>query len=120
MLPGFIITWLVTGVSLFIISRLKVGIEIEDFGKALIAAIIFGLVNAFLGPIARFFSFPIIFITFGLFALVVNAGLFWVASVLSPQVKLRSGCLSAFIGSILLALINWGVFWALGQFGIGV
>lgn len=115
---NFILTWLVTTVSLLIISRLNIGIEVEDFSKALIAALVIGLINAFLGPIVRFIAFPLTILTLGLFALVVNALLFGLAAYLVQGFKLRNGFWSALIGSILLSLINAVLFWLLGLLGI--
>lgn len=115
---SLIITWLVTTVSLLIISRLNIGIEVEDFGKALLAALVFGLINAILGPIVRFIALPITFLTLGLFALVINALLFGLAAYLVPGFRLRNGFWSALIGSILLSLINALIFWLLGAVGL--
>jgi putative membrane protein len=112
---GWILTWIVTTVSLLIIARLNVGVEIKGFGEALIAAIVIGLVNAVLGPIARFLSFPLIILTLGLFALVVNAFLFWLSAAIVPGFTLRNGFVSALIGSILLSLVNMVLFWFVGM-----
>jgi putative membrane protein len=103
---GILIALLVTAVSLFIISKLPTGVEIESFPKAIISAIVFGLVNALLGPILRFFAFPITFITFGLFNLVINAMIFGIAAALVTGFSLRWGFWSALLGAFLLSLIN--------------
>jgi putative membrane protein len=103
---GILIALLVTSVSLFIISKLPTGVEIESFPKAIISAIVFGIVNALLGPIFRFFAFPITFITFGLFNLVINAIIFGIAAALVPGFSLRWGFWSALLGAFLLSLVN--------------
>lgn len=52
----WLIIWLVTAVSLLIISRIELfGIEIENFGTALIVAVVLGLLNAVLRPVLNFF-----------------------------------------------------------------
>jgi putative membrane protein len=80
---GVLIIWLVTAVSLYIISKLPfVGVEISSPQKALTSAAVFGVLNALLGPILRFLAFPITFLTFGLFAIIVNAIIF---GLLSPR-----------------------------------
>lgn len=103
---GILIALLVTSVSLFVISKLPTGVEIESFPKAIISAIVFGIVNALLGPIFRFFAFPITFITFGLFGLVINGIIFGIAAALVPGFSLRWGFWSALLGAFLLSLIN--------------
>lgn len=116
---NLIVTWIVTTVSLMIISRLNIGIEVEDMNKALIAALVIGLVNAIIGPIVGFIAFPITVLTLGLFALVINALLFGLAAYLVKGFRLRNGFWSALIGSILLSIINTVIFWILGLIGLG-
>jgi len=113
MMIEFFATWLVTAVSLFIISQLGVAIKVDSFGTALWAALIFGLINGILGPIAYFLSFPFIVLTLGLFALVVNALLFGLAASLVTGFRLKNGFISALIGSILLSILNTIIFWIL-------
>lgn len=103
----WLIIWLVTAVSLLIISRIELfGIEIENFGTALIVAVVLGLLNAVLRPVLNFFSLPLLWLTFGLFSVVVNAAVFGVAAAVVNGFELRRGCLSALIGPIMLGLLN--------------
>lgn len=103
---GLIITWLVTAVSFLIISRLPIGVEIDNFRKALISAAVVGILNAVLLPILTFFTFPAIFFTLGIFFFVLNAIIFGLAAYLVPGFRLRYGFWSALLGSITLAIIN--------------
>jgi putative membrane protein len=103
---GLIITWLVTSVSFLIISRLPIGVEVDSFGKALISAAVFGVLNAILLPILTLITFPFILLTLGLFFFILNAIIFGVAAALVPGFRLRWGIWSAIIGSIALAVIN--------------
>ena len=99
--------WLVTSISLLIISQIDFfGIEVKNFGTALVVALVLGVLNAVLRPILSFVSFPLIILTFGLFSFVINAVIFWLASGLVSGFKLRGGCLSALIGPVVLSLIN--------------
>lgn len=107
---GLIIAWLVTAVSLFIISKLPTGVEIDNFKKALISSVVFGLLNAFVRPVIAFFSFPITFLTFGLFSIVINAIIFGLAAALVDGFTLRWGFWSALIGAVLLGFINSLIF----------
>lgn len=117
-LIGLIITWIVTAVSLVLISQLNIGITVTSFGKAMIAALVIGLVNAILGPVVSFLALPFTICTLGLFALVVNALLFWVAAALVEGFALRNGFWSALLGSVLLSIINSVLFWLLGLVGL--
>lgn len=101
-----LIAWLVTSVSLFVISRLPLGIEIDSFGKAVVSALVFGVLNALVKPVVSTLALPITFITFGLFALVVNAIIFGLAALLVKGFRLKWGVWSALIGSVVLSLLN--------------
>ncbi|NTU85454.1 MAG: phage holin family protein [Chloroflexales bacterium] len=115
---NLILTWVVTALSLLLITRLNVGITVQSFGTALIAALVIGLVNAFLGPIVKLLSLPFIILTLGLFAFVVNALLFWAAAGLVKGFSLRNGFWSALIGSVLLSIANAVIFWLLSLVGL--
>ncbi len=105
-LSNFVIVWLVTSVSLYVLSRLPTGIESQGFGPSLVTGLVLGLLNATLRPLLGFFAFPITFITFGLFSFVLNGIVFLIAATFVKGFGLRHGCLTALIGSILLSLLN--------------
>ncbi|MFN5514226.1 MAG: phage holin family protein [Cyanobacteriota bacterium] len=107
---NFLVTILVTAVSLYIISQLPTGVEIASPQKALISAAVFGLLNAFLKPILNLFFLIPNFLTFGLFSVVVNAIIFALAAALVEGFSLKWGFWSALIGAILLGFINSLIF----------
>ena len=113
-LVSLLIAWLVTSISLFVISKLPTGVEIDSFQKALWSAAIFGILNALLRPILGLLAFPITFLTFGLFAIVLNAIIFGLAAYLVTGFRLRWGFWSALIGAVALGLINSLIYRLLG------
>ena len=66
-------SWLLSAIALLIVSRVVPGFHVDTLGTALIAALIFGLLNATLGLVLKIITFPITIITLGLFLLVINA-----------------------------------------------
>jgi putative membrane protein len=114
---GFIITVLVTAVSLLILARVNIGLDVDDTGSALLAALVLGLLNATLRPVLGFFAFPITFLTFGLFAIVLNAIVLYITAALVKGFHIR-GFVHAIIASILLGILNGAIFWVLGFFGL--
>lgn len=100
------IAWLVTSVSFFIISKLPLGVDIDTFGKAMISAAVFGLLNTLVRPLFLLFTFPAVLITFGLFMIVINAAIFGLAAWLVDGFRLRWGIWSALLGAIALGFIN--------------
>lgn len=113
-LVSLLIAWLVTSVSLFIISKLPIGVEIDGFQKAIISAAVFGILNALLRPLLDLLALPINFLTFGLFAIVLNAIIFGLAAYLVTGFRLRWGFWSALIGAVALGIINSLIFQLLG------
>jgi putative membrane protein len=111
MIAHILINWLVGALALWIVARIIPGIQVRGFGDALLATIVIAIVNGLLGPILRFFAWPITFLTFGLFLWVINAMLLKVASVLTPGFKVR-GFLAALLGSLVLTVLTSLLRWA--------
>jgi putative membrane protein len=103
---SLLITWVITAISLFIISKLPTGVEIDGFQKALISAAVFGVLNALIKPILQVLALPINFLTLGLFSLIINAIIFGLAAWLVTGFRLRWGFWSALIGTLALSFIN--------------
>jgi putative membrane protein len=104
MLLHIIVSWFVSALALWIVARIIPGIELLGLGAALIATVIIAIVNATIGPVLRFLTFPLTLVTLGLFLLVVNAFLLKLASLFTPGFKVR-GFLSAILGSLVLTII---------------
>lgn len=68
----FLLTWLGTAVSLLITAYIVPEFVIKSFVAALVAAVVIGLVNAFIRPILSILTLPINLLTFGLFTFVIN------------------------------------------------
>ncbi|HXS96582.1 MAG TPA: phage holin family protein [Candidatus Limnocylindrales bacterium] len=111
MIAHILINWLVGALALWIVARIIPGIQVRGFGDALLATIVIAIVNGLLGPILRFFAWPITFLTFGLFLWVINAMLLKVASLLTPGFKVR-GFLAALLGSLVLTVLTSLLRWA--------
>jgi putative membrane protein len=101
-----IVWWLVTTISLLVISKIPTGVEIDSFGKALLSAAVFGVLNALVKPVLSFFAFPITFLTLGLFSIVINAIIFGLAAWLVSGFRLNWGIGSALLGSVALSFVN--------------
>lgn len=74
---------------------------------------VMGAINAFIKPIVRVLSIPISCITFGLFAFVINAGLFALGAYIVPGIELTWE--GALIGSIIASLAGGVMFSVLDE-----
>jgi putative membrane protein len=109
-LKQFLLHLVLTAVALLVVAHFVTGVNVEGIGSALIAALILGLVNAFVRPVMVLLTFPLTLLTLGLFLFVVNALMLWLASVLVPGFDI-TGFGSAFLGSLLLTLLNVLIAW---------
>lgn len=83
----WLLRFLVTAAALWAIAMYVPGFHINGVLDAAIAAIIFGLVNAIIGPIVKLISLPLTILTIGLFSIVINWALFAITVWLSPGFK---------------------------------
>jgi putative membrane protein len=95
------------GVALLIAATVVPGIHYQgSFLYLLIAGLVIGLINLFVKPIVKFFSFPLILLTLGLFYLVINGLTFYLADYFLDGLRV-DGCLPAILGGTLIAAMNW-------------
>jgi putative membrane protein len=97
--------WLLSAVALLIVSHVVVGFQVDTLGTALIAALVFGLLNATVGLLLKLVTLPVVILTFGIFLLVVNAIVLELASGFVPGFHIRSFG-AAFWGAAVLAVIQ--------------
>lgn len=118
---SLIIAWLVTAISLYLIAQLKefTGVEIDDFKKALISSVVFGVLNALVRPLLLILSLPVKVILSTFFVtLLLNMTIFGLAAWLVPGFRLRWGIWSAVIGALALSFINSILYQLLAKIGL--
>ena len=105
---GFFLRWSINLLALVIAGSLINGITIGSLGIGIIAAGLFGVVNAVIRPVVLILTLPINLLTLGLFTLVVNAAMLMLVSAVVPGFVIES-FRSAFFGALVISLISWGV-----------
>jgi putative membrane protein len=101
-----LVAWLIIAVAIAITAAIVPSVEIDGGVVALLGvALLFGLVNALLGPVLRWLSLPLNAITFGFFAIVVNALLLAVTAGLSSSLEV-GGFLAAVVAACLISLLS--------------
>ena len=98
--------FIISALAILIAAYLLPGVEISGFLTAFVLAVVFGLINAFLRPLLVLLTLPLTVITFGLFALILNALLMLLASAIVPGFTIASFWW-AFLFGIVLALVNY-------------
>jgi putative membrane protein len=102
----FIMRWAVTTIAVMVASSMIQGIRYDSKASLIGAALLLGILNAFLRPILLILSAPLILLTLGFFILVVNAlMLFFVPGIVNGFHVDSFG--SAFWGSIIISIVSW-------------
>ena len=106
----FFIRLLVNAVALWVATQLVPGVTYEGGALPLLGvALLFGVVNAFIRPAAKILTFPLIILTLGIFALVINGLMLWLTSSLSSSLGLGfhvSGFWAAFWGALVVSIVS--------------
>jgi len=101
-----LLNWVLSGLAVWIVAQVVHGISVQGALSALVAALVIGFINATLGALLKIITFPLTLLTLGLFWLVINALMLELASaLLSPGFQVH-GFLAAFVGAIVLSLVN--------------
>jgi len=104
----FLLRLVITAVALWVATRFVPGISHTGGALSLLGvAVIFGVVNAFIGGLVKLFTLPITIVTLGLFALVINALLLWLTGAVSESLGLGfhvAGFIPAFWGALVISL----------------
>jgi putative membrane protein len=77
-----------------------------EFGTYLWIGLLFGVVNAVVGPVLRLLSLPFVVLTLGLFLLVINAALLGLTALLTDRLTV-DGFITALLGGLILAIAGW-------------
>jgi putative membrane protein len=113
---GFLVRLAISALGLWLAHKIVPGIEIEGTGTLVAAALLLGIVNALVRPLAILLTLPITVLTLGLFLLVVNAAMFGLVAALLDGFHV-SGFGAALLGSIVVGLTGWVASWYVGPRG---
>ena len=109
----FFIRLLVNAAALWVATQLVPGVTYSGGPLPMLAvALVFGVVNAILRPIAIVLTFPILIVTLGLFTFVINGVMLWLTSSLSDALGLAfhvSGFWAAFWGALVVTVVSWAL-----------
>src|SRR3954467_11787060 len=107
---SFIVRLLVNAAALWVATALVPGVTYSGGTLPLLGvALVFGLINATLRPLAKILTFPLIIVTLGIFSLVVNGLMPWLPSSVSGVLSLGfrvSGFWPAFWGALVVSLVS--------------
>lgn len=103
-MEGFILRVVFNTVAIYLTTRIIHGLSIPDFTSAIVAALVLGIVNAFIRPIILLLTLPFNILTLGLLTLVINAFMLYLVALVTP-LRIESFW-AALLGALLIAIIS--------------
>ena len=103
---GFLLRAAVAALGLWVASQVLPGLSFDSEQKLVIAALVLGVVNAIVRPIAFVLTLPITVVTLGLFLFVLNAAMIGLVARLIPGFRI-DGFWTAVLAAIIVGLISW-------------
>ncbi len=102
-----VLSFLGTAAAVFLTVSLVPGIDVDGgWVTILLIALAWSVITLVIRPVLALLTLPITIITFGIFALILNALLFWAMALIVPGFHV-DGFLPALLGAIVLSIINW-------------
>lgn len=103
---GFIVQAVVTAIGLWASARIVPGVDFTSAGSLIAAAVILGVVNAFVRPVMVLLTLPLTIVTFGLFLLVVNAAMIGLTAMLLGGFVVN-GLWAGIGAAIVTGVVSW-------------
>ena len=108
--PGFVVRLLINAAALWVATQIVPGVGYSGGWIAFLGvALIFGVVNTFIGFVAKLLTFPLIIVTLGLFIFVINGLMLWLTSAVSGALGLGfeiAGFWAAFWGALVVTIVS--------------
>jgi putative membrane protein len=106
MIVRFLLRAIFAGLGLWAASVFIPGIEVRSTGSLIAAALLLGLVNAFVRPILFVLTLPFVLVTFGLFLIVINAAMLMLVAAMLRGFDVH-GFWAAMLGSLVVSVASW-------------
>lgn len=100
--------WAINAIALFLLPYIVPAVQLKGFGTALIVALVIGLLNTFIRPVLFILTLPITVLTLGLFTLVLNGLMFWIASRFIDGFAV-GGFWWAVLAALIYSIISWAI-----------
>jgi putative membrane protein len=113
---GFLLRAAITALGLWVASEILSGLHFDSTSKLVVSAIVLGVVNAFVRPLAFLLTLPLTVLTLGLFLLVLNAGMVSLVAWIVPGFALE-GFWTAVGVALIVSLVSWAASSVIGPRG---
>ena len=104
-MKDFLRRWFITTLAVAVAAHVVRGISYDTWAGLALAALLLGILNAFLRPWLMVMTLPLMLVTLGLFTLVINAVLLYIVGELIGAFHVRSFG-AAFWGGLVISLVS--------------
>lgn len=102
---SLLIYFLVMAAAMLALSRVMPGFKVDGWIPAIFGAIVLAVVNTIVKPILFVLTLPATILTLGLFLLVLNAMMLWLAQAIVPGFRV-SGFGTMILAALILACVS--------------
>jgi putative membrane protein len=113
---GFLLRAAISALGLWVASEIFEGLKFESTSKLIVAAVLLGIVNAFVRPLAFILTLPLTVLTLGLFLIVLNAAMVALVAWIVPGFEI-SGFWTAVGAALIVSLVSWAASSVIGTRG---
>lgn len=106
MLAKFIVRAIFGALGLWLAQALIAGVHFSNTKTLILAALLLGVVNAFVRPVVFVLTLPVTIVTLGLFLLIVNAAMIGLVAMLLAGFQL-SGLMPGVLAAIVTGVTSW-------------
>lgn len=106
-MTSFILRALIAALGLWLATTWVSGIKITTPTTLILAAVLLGIVNAIVRPLAILLTLPLTLVTLGFFLLVVNAAMVGLVAAFLPGMEVPGGFMAAFWTAIIVSVVSW-------------
>lgn len=96
----------IVALGLWLAAKIFIGLNFDSPGTLLAAALLLGIVNAVIRPIAVILTLPLTLVTLGLFLIVINAGMLALVAWMLGGFQIDTFW-TAIGGSLIVSLTSW-------------
>lgn len=101
-----LVKWIINSTALLVVIHVVSGVTVNNWMTVFVAALVLGLLNAFLRPVLILLTLPVTVLTLGLFTLVINAFLFYLAAHLVRGFQV-AGFWQAFVAAFVFSIVSF-------------
>ena len=105
-MTGFFLRCAIVALGLWLAAKVLPGLQFDTAGTLLAAALLLGVVNAVIRPIAVVLTLPLTLVTLGLFLIVINAGMLGLVAALLGGFAISSFW-TAIGASLIVSVTSW-------------